>query len=99
MKRNITDFSPGNTWRHILISSKAGMSFQYRKHAGTHTPACPSGKTLTPLQDPRGDVPVCGLCSQHSHLRPRLLDELLKVDLPQLFGQLLQFLFFVLEAR
>lgn len=39
-----------------------------------------------------------GLRWQDGDFRPCLLDKLLEVDLPQLLGQLLQFLFFVLDG-
>lgn len=52
---------------------------------------------LTPFYVYVGGLYFNGLCWQHGHLRPRLLDKLLEVDLPQLFRQLLQLLFFVLE--
>lgn len=38
----------------------------------------------------------CRLSGQHGDLGPGLLDELLQVDLPQLFGKLLQLLLLLL---
>lgn len=61
-----------------------------------------SGRTeegLTCLYVCLGGLYFSGLSWQHGDLRPCLLDELLEVDLPQLFGQLLQLLLLVLVGK
>lgn len=52
---------------------------------------------LTPFYVCMRGLHFDGLRWQNGHFCPCLLDELLEIDLPQLFSQLLQFLFFVLD--
>lgn len=59
----------------------------------------PSHQLLTSVDVCVGCLYFDGLSWQHGHFCPCLLDKLLEVDLSQLFSQLLQFLFFVLDGN